>query len=598
MVKNSNIIAILMLVVMFSVMLFSSLGDSAIFDEVAHIPAGYTSLVFKDGRINPEHPPLLKDLAAFPLLFLNLHFDKNQPFWTQQDVNERQWDAGNYLLYGAGPPRLSPRSDQVGAGGEAGNNPDQILFWARLPLIILSIIFGWMLFLWVRKLYGDEAGLITLFLYATSPTILAHSRFVTTDVGAAFGFFLGIVFFLKFLERRDWKSLIITGIVFGIINLFKFSMPLLVPVYLILGILWVYLEKTSYLKFIRQLILIGVIGLAVIFTVYIWQVWNYPQAQEVADVKYILAGYKMPILAQADMWLVEHQITRPLGHYVFGFLMVARRTAGGNTAYFEGEVSSKGWLRYFPTLLLVKEQLGLFILAIAALIFMLLKIKRDSFKKERIKNWMRDNIAIVAAIVFIIIYWAASMANPLNIGVRHILPTLPFFYFLIAVGISKWPRNLFKYVFLSAVGIWMVLEMAFAYPYFLSYYNKLGGGLQNGYKIATDSNYDWGQDLKRLRDWVNQNNVPKIYLDYFGGGSPQYYLGDKFIPWWSARGIPPLAPTEASEPTYFAVSLNSLAGNQANPIGDIKIKSEDTYSWLKNKTPVSRGGSSILIYKF
>ena len=121
--------------------------------------------------------------------------------------------------------------------------------------------------------------------------------------------------------------------------------------------------------------------------------------------------------------------------------------------------------------------------------------------------------------------------------------------------------------------------------------------MQNGYKIATDSNYDWGQDLKRLRDWTYENNVQKIYLDYFGGGSPKYYLGDKFVPWWSSRGAP-RTPTESSgQPIYFAVSLNSLAGSQAKPIGDIKIKPEDTYSWLKNRAPIARAGSSILIYK-
>ena len=87
-----------------------------------------------------------------------------------------------------------------------------------------------------------------------------------------------------------------------------------------------------------------------------------------------------------------------------------------------------------------------------------------------------------------------------------------------------------------------------------------------------------------------KNNINTIYLDYFGGGAPKYYLGDKYRGWWSSFGPPPSG-------SYFAVSLNSLMGNQARPIGDIKIKPEDTYSWLKNKTPVARGGSSILIYK-
>lgn len=144
---------------------------------------------------------------------------------------------------------------------------------------------------------------------------------------------------------------------------------------------------------------------------------------------------------------------------------------------------------------------------------------------------------------------------------------------------------------------WMVLETLLAFPHYLSYYNILGGGVQNGYRIATDSNYDWGQDLKRLKIWAQGNGEVKrksetVYLDYFGGGSPKYYLNQVgFVPWWSAKGPPPAG-------SYFAVSLNSLAGSQAKPIGDIQIKPEDAYSWLKNKTSVARAGSSILIFKF
>ena len=37
---------------------------SATFDEAAHLPAGYTYLTLRDYRLNPEHPPLVKTLAA------------------------------------------------------------------------------------------------------------------------------------------------------------------------------------------------------------------------------------------------------------------------------------------------------------------------------------------------------------------------------------------------------------------------------------------------------------------------------------------------------------------------------------------------------
>jgi hypothetical protein len=141
---------------MFILMFFSSWNDSATMDELAHIPAGYSYLTQKDYRLNPEHPPLIKDLAAFPLLYLDLNFPADAKAW-KDDVNG-QWDMGRIFLY------------------ESGNNADKILRFSRLPIILLAIFFGWLLFKWARKNYGDKVGLLTLFFYSFSPTFLAHSR--------------------------------------------------------------------------------------------------------------------------------------------------------------------------------------------------------------------------------------------------------------------------------------------------------------------------------------------------------------------------------------------------------------------------------------
>ena len=66
--STTNIIAVGLLIFVFLVAVFSMKDDSLTMDEVAHLPAGYSYLTQKDMRLNPEHPPLLKDLAALPLL--------------------------------------------------------------------------------------------------------------------------------------------------------------------------------------------------------------------------------------------------------------------------------------------------------------------------------------------------------------------------------------------------------------------------------------------------------------------------------------------------------------------------------------------------
>ena len=57
----------------FSLMVGASRGDSAIMDELAHIPAGYSYVKYFDYRLNPEHPPLVKSIAALPLIFMDLN---------------------------------------------------------------------------------------------------------------------------------------------------------------------------------------------------------------------------------------------------------------------------------------------------------------------------------------------------------------------------------------------------------------------------------------------------------------------------------------------------------------------------------------------
>jgi len=226
--KRINVFALLILGTMFFLLFASSLNDSATFDEVAHIGAGYTYLKYRDSRLNPEHPPLMKDLAALPLMFLNLKFDINHPFWNSENINDRQWTAGNLLLYGS------------------GNDPDKIIFWARLPIMLLALFFGWLLYRWTSSLYGERVGLIVLFLYAFSPTFLAHSRYVTTDLAAAFGFFIGLASFLRFLEKPAVGRAAAAGACLGIALLLKFSLFLLLPIYAVLAILWIFLEARKF----------------------------------------------------------------------------------------------------------------------------------------------------------------------------------------------------------------------------------------------------------------------------------------------------------------------------------------------------------------
>ena len=263
-------------------------GDSVTMDESPHIVSGYSYLTQKDMRLNPEHPPLIKDLSAVPLLFQNLTFDVNHPSW-KDDVNG-QWPAGAHFLY------------------ESSNNPDKIAFNARMAVLLIFIGLCLFVFWWGKQKYGYVGGLLVLFLTALSPNILAHARYVTTDAGAAFAFVFSIYFFVKYVSKPTLKNLALAGIAFGLAQLFKFSLFLLIPLYVFtLGTyyiarnypLWKNIAKNKRLKFLRKniwacaksLLIIFVIGYLIIWPIYQFHVWNYPPERQARDTELTLNSF-------------------------------------------------------------------------------------------------------------------------------------------------------------------------------------------------------------------------------------------------------------------------------------------------------------------
>ena len=211
---------------MFSLLLASSWEDSLTVDENPHITAGYTYLRLRDARLNPEHPPLLKILAAVPLLSLPLNFPLAHPAWQDDDrQQDPQWPMARVFLY------------------ESNNDPHRIAVWARLAPILLTVLLGLLLFGWARRFACDGTALLTLLLYTFSPTVLAHGRYVTTDVPAALGVALAGFSFIRFLAAPSRNTALVSGLALGTALLFKFSIVLLVPLLVTLTLLWSGLER-------------------------------------------------------------------------------------------------------------------------------------------------------------------------------------------------------------------------------------------------------------------------------------------------------------------------------------------------------------------
>ncbi|MFH1460853.1 MAG: glycosyltransferase family 39 protein [Patescibacteria group bacterium] len=570
----ANIIAAGLLLLMLGLAFFSIRGDANTMDELAHTPAGYSYIIQKDMRLNPEHPPLLKDLAGLSVWLgskitgTKINFPDQIKSWTEE-VNG-QWEFGRQFLF------------------KSGNPADKIILWARLPMLLIMLLLGFYVFKWARELYDHKTGLLALFLYALSPTFIAHGRLVTTDVGAAAAFFIAAYYLIKWLQQSNNRNLIIAGLVFGLALLTKFSLVLIIPYFIFLAFVWGIINKKLF-KTIFGLALIGLIALALVWPVYLYHTWNYPAERQLADAQHNLATYGNRLLADPVIWLSTKEILRPYGQFFAGLLMVIQRASGGNTTYFLGEVSNAAWPHYFPIVFLIKVPLALLILILIALIYSFFQIKKQP-KKEFIQ-WLKKYFAELALLIFFAFYWIISIRSNLNIGVRHILPTFPILYVLISGQIIKWLKmsNL-KYLVIIILLIWYAWGTIKIYPCFLTYFNELVGGPSNGYKYVTDSNLDWGQDLKRLAQYLQEKNIPQIYVDYFGGDDLEYRLGEKYQPWWGNRD-----PQELPADSWLAVSATFLQGGRGLNTKGYQAKT-DFYNWLNDYEPVKVIGNSIFIY--
>jgi len=567
--RLTNLIAIILLTIIFILSFFGIKGDSLTMDELAHIPAGYSYLTKADFRLNPEHPPLIKDLSAIPLLFLKINFPENHSSW-KEGVNN-QWWFGNQFLF------------------HSGNDPDKIIFFSRISMILILILLGWLIFKFARELGGNFVGLTALTLFSFCPTFLAHGRLVTTDIGASLGVILTTYFWLKFLKNPSFKNIIFSGLTLGVALLSKFSLALLIPFFIIITFIFVLLKETdkysAAFKFIGKGLIIAIIALLLIGVVYQFHILNYPPEKQIEDTKIILESSPSGFLKNLCLFMADKPGLRPFAHYLLGLLMVTQRAAGGNTVYFLGEISASGWWYYFPVVYFLKVPLAFHILTLIVLIFAIKAIKKD---------WLKNHFIEFSMLLFLAIYWFISIKGNLNIGIRHILPTFPFTYILVSLGIKKWLESIsfkrFAFALVLVLLGWYIFSSLSTFPHYLTYFNEIAGGSKNGYKFVVDSNYDWGQDLKRLNNWLKKNNVSKIYLDYFGGADAPYYLREKYLPWQGDK-----SENELEKGSYLAVSADLLQVGKGKPVKGFN-QPTGYYNWLNQYTPIARAGNSIFIY--
>jgi dolichyl-phosphate-mannose--protein O-mannosyl transferase len=577
-----------------ALMAWSTWNDSPVVDEVPHIGAGYSYVRKGDMRLNPEHPPMVKDFAGLPLQFLHLKQTMfMQPAWTT-DVNG-QWSFGRMTLY------------------QSGGNPETMLRLSRLAVLPFFLLACWLMWRWARERYGDTAALLSLLLFAFSPTVLAHGRLVTTDLAAATGVLAATYAFVLFLRTPTRRTFSIAALALGGALLTKFNVVLLGPFFVAIAGLWGLEGRLgSWKAWRRAAWLIGLTALvglvafiAVVWPYYGLHVVGYPPERQLADTTHIMSWQADNPVKSVALWAAGTPFIRAAGHWVFGLAMVIQRSGGGNIIYWLGDVVKQGGPAYFPLVYLLKEPLAWWILVACAAASLIVRRGRHLGSSARDSWWMRHEPEWVW-LLWLAIYWGVSIKSTLNIGVRHLLPVYPFTILLVSGRIAvvlDWLRAhdrrrhaAFSLLIAILVG-WYTFETVRVHPFPLTYFNQLAGGPSGGFRYVVDSNLDWGQDAKRLAMFADAHGIERICVDYFGWADAAWYLGGTRDVWTSSSKWKDKADFLRGNACdgWIAISgtflQNSNGAKTFASDGD-----EGTYRWLLDEKPYTVVGNSIFVW--
>jgi 4-amino-4-deoxy-L-arabinose transferase-like glycosyltransferase len=518
-----------MLAAMFIRLLHTAYQKSATYDEAFYITYGYSLLKTGDYRLSIDKPPLVPVISAIPLIFMNLKFD----------LNDTDWQKSKLWINSKNPwGELSTHRWNLSLKFLYKNivNPEKILAWSRTSIGITIILLALGIFLLSKKIFGLNTALFILFFYSFSPNILAHSSLVTEDSIVTGFMFLSILGFLQLIYNLKPVPCVTTGLLTGMALLSKFSALLLFPIYGFIVMLSLIAGKVKRENLTKLLSLLG--------------------------ITFVIAGFLLLICYKfIDIKFYIHLIRN--------ILIYNKR---GQATYCLGNYSYSGFWYYYIICFLLKTPLS---------VLVLLGFTPFIFKKFS-KN-ERTNIIII--ILIIIISFIFISLNKIQLGLRHLLLVYPFVFCLVSMACTK-----LRYISLILCIYYMVSSVK-SHPHYLAYFNEFAGGSKNGYKHLIDSNIDWGQDLKGLKKFIQEEKVSDVVLSYYGSGLEEF-AGLKFQDlysfglWGEKKHINPPEP----EKEILAVSVTNLQGLYLGKIG------HDVFYWLKEKKPVTAIGHTIFVY--
>jgi 4-amino-4-deoxy-L-arabinose transferase-like glycosyltransferase len=494
-------------------------ADSPTFDEPVYLAAGISSLTTHDLRINPEHPPLAKALAALPALFAHPVIP-----------HTAAWHRGDERVYSA---------EFLQAQLKAGTL-QRVMFLARLVPLLEAVLAGLLIFLIARRLFGEAAGTKAALLWWAGPLVLGLGHLDGIDLPFTLAALLVTLTLIRVLEiDRDDPStrrrLLALGVACGLAASVKDTGLLLAA--LAPAVILVSGWRTRRLRSVADALAVGLIAWLFIWVVYV----------VIAPGSLLHPG----LLPHADL---------------VGLRYLGSNDTLSGPGYLLGSYWVGGQWWYWPVVLLVKVPASTVLFLLLAVVG-LAAVGRDARRR-----------AMAAVVLPAAVITAFTVPGPRDIGARYLLPVVALW--LVAAGsvVAIVPADSAQRRRYAAVALALLVAVSAFFtigsaPHSIAWTMP---PFRPGYRVASNSDVDWGQDFYRLLDW-SRGRHPAV--DYFG-----------------PRGI-----TFADVPgatSFVATPPSQLTGWAAVSATKLTTDDHDRLSWLRAYCPLDTIGGSILLYRF
>ena len=555
-IQRGAVVASLLLV-LFLQLLGVNIRSSMSWDEGHHLFDGYTILKHRDFGLNPEVPPLAKAAAALPLLPLSLYEPEQQGRSSQL---EAFLDGKEFLFK---------------------NDANGLLLRGRLVISLFTVGLALLVFLAGQEIFGATAGLLALAFLVFDPTLLAHGALVTTDAAITFFVFAAVYAWYGYMLRPAVWRLLLTGVVMGLAWAAKFTGLFLVLTLGLMVLVGWFEGRSLRLAWKRGVGL--AIAVCVAFAV-LWSCYGFRYAARpdgmvqnptlenyLQDYAHVANPKPLQMLARTHV-LPEA--------YIWG-LANTKLTQERDISYLFGTLRRHGTWLYFPAAILVKSTLPFLVLMVVAVVV--------CFREPGVRwRWL---LLMVPVVVFL----GLAMHSDMNIGVRHILPVYPFLYLVGASALSVLISRDRRWI--AVAGVLLVFQIVTSlrsFPGYIAYANEAWGGQRNVHRLLSDSNSDWGQQLKTAADYLRERHVTECWMAYTASGvADERYYGVPCKPlptmvnlWWIP--VPMNVPAEVDGPVL--ISDDELEGV------DLPFGQPNPYAQFKALKPTAILDGGLLVY--